>query len=32
MMIHLLCIPIDQHYDADDMNRIADVINNFYKE
>lgn len=29
---HLLCIPVDQRYDADDMNRIADVINNFYKE
>jgi dTDP-4-amino-4,6-dideoxygalactose transaminase len=29
---HLLCIPIDQRYDAEDMNRIADVINNFYKE
>ena len=28
---HLLCIPIDQRYDADDMNRIVDVINNFYK-
>lgn len=27
---HLLCIPIDQRYDADDMNRIIDVINYFY--
>lgn len=29
---HLLCIPIDQRYDADDMNRIVEVINHFYKE
>ena len=29
---HLLCIPIDQRYDTDDMNRIVDVINNYYKE
>ena len=29
---HLLCIPIDQRYDADDMNRIVDLIKNFYKE
>lgn len=28
----LLCIPIDQRYDADDMNRIAEVINYFYCE
>ena len=28
---HLLCIPIDQRYDADDMYRIVDVINNYYK-
>lgn len=27
---HLLCIPIDQRYNADDMNRIVDVINHFY--
>lgn len=27
---HLLCIPIDQRYDADDMNRIIDAINYFY--
>jgi len=29
---HLLCIPIDQRYDADDMNRIVEVINNYYSE
>jgi dTDP-4-amino-4,6-dideoxygalactose transaminase len=29
---HLLCIPIDQRYDADDMNRIVKVINNLYNE
>lgn len=28
---HLLCIPIDQRYDQDDMRRIANVIDNFYK-
>lgn len=28
---HLLCIPIDQRYDEDDMKRVAEVINNFYK-
>lgn len=28
---HLLCIPIDQRYDQDDMRRIAKVIDNFYK-
>lgn len=28
---HLLCIPIDQRYDADDMNRIIEVINTYYK-
>lgn len=27
---HLLCIPIDQRYDADDMNRIVETINTFY--
>ena len=27
---HLLCIPIDQRYDADDMNRIIGVVNSFY--
>lgn len=29
---HLLCIPIDQRYDEEDMNRIIDVINNFYSK
>lgn len=29
---HLLCIPIDQRYDADDMNRIVEVINSFYSK
>jgi dTDP-4-amino-4,6-dideoxygalactose transaminase len=29
---HLLCIPIDQRYDVDDLNRIVEVINGFYKE
>lgn len=29
---HLLCIPIDQRYDFDDMNRIVSVINNYYNE
>lgn len=28
---HLLCIPIDQRYNVDDMNRIVEVINGFYK-
>lgn len=28
---HLLCIPIDQRYDADDMGRIVEVINSLYK-
>ena len=27
---HLLCIPIDQRYDTDDMNRVAGTINKFY--
>jgi len=27
---HLLCVPIDQRYDADDMNRIIEVINSYY--
>ena len=27
---HLLCIPIDQRYDTDDMNRIVRVINKYY--
>lgn len=27
---HLLCIPIDQRYDADDMNRVVKTINKFY--
>ena len=27
---HLLCIPIDQRYDIDDMKRIVKVINDFY--
>lgn len=26
---HLLCIPIDQRYDWDDMDRIAETINNY---
>lgn len=29
---HLLCIPIDQRYDVDDMNRIVEVINGFYNK
>lgn len=29
---HLLCIPIDQRYDIDDMNRIVEVINDFYNK
>lgn len=29
---HLLCIPIDQRYDAEDMNRIVEVINQFYRK
>ena len=29
---HLLCIPIDQRYDEDDMNRIIEVINIFYNK
>lgn len=28
---HLLCIPIDQRYDADDMNRVVETINNYNK-
>lgn len=28
---HMLCIPIDQRYDNDDMNRVIGVINCFYK-
>ena len=28
---HLLCIPIDQRYDADDMNRIVAVVNAYYR-
>ena len=27
---HLLCIPIDQRYDADDMERIGKVIHDYY--
>lgn len=27
---HLLCIPIDQRYDIDDMERICEVIKKFY--
>lgn len=27
----LLCIPIDQRYDADDMGRIVEVVSSFYK-
>ena len=29
---HLLCIPIDQRYGLDDMKRIVEVINDFYKK
>ena len=29
---HLLCIPIDQRYGRDDMERISKTINNFYKQ
>jgi len=29
---HLLCIPIDQRYGTDDMERIIDVIKDFYKQ
>lgn len=29
---HLLCIPIDQRYNADDMNRITKVISSFYNK
>ena len=29
---HLLCIPIDQRYGTDDMERIVEVINDFYKK
>ncbi len=32
MYEHLLCIPIDQRYDIDDMNRVVETINNFYKK
>ncbi len=28
---HLLCIPIDQRYDKDDMNRVLETINQFCK-
>lgn len=28
--LHLLCIPIDQRYNTDDMNRIVSVINKYY--
>ena len=28
---HLLCIPIDQRYGLDDMERICNVINEYYK-
>lgn len=28
---HLLCIPIDQRYGADDMNRIVETINCYYR-
>lgn len=27
---HLLCIPIDQRYDVDDMKRIIEVINSYF--
>ena len=29
---HILCIPIDQRYDKEDMNRIINAITNFYEE
>lgn len=29
---HLLCIPIDQRYETDDMERIVEVIKDFYKQ
>lgn len=29
---HILCIPIDQRYNADDMIRIASTIRTFYRE
>jgi hypothetical protein len=29
---HLLCIPIDQRYDTDDMNRVVETINGFYSK
>lgn len=29
---HLLCIPIDQRYGLDDMGRIVEVINGFYRK
>lgn len=29
--LHLLCIPIDQRYGIDDMNRIVEVIKNFIR-
>lgn len=29
---HLLCIPIDQRYGEDEMNRIVKVINDFYSK
>ena len=28
---HLLCIPVDQRYDVDDMKRIIETINNYNK-
>ena len=28
---HLLCVPIDQRYDVDDMKRIIETINNYNK-
>jgi len=30
MYEHLLCIPIDQRYDADEMNCVVEVVNKFY--
>jgi dTDP-4-amino-4,6-dideoxygalactose transaminase len=32
MYQHLLCIPIDQRYGEDDMLRVIETINNYYKK
>jgi len=29
---HLLCIPIDQRYDEDDMQRVIETINNYFSK